>query len=43
MVDDLGVSVLFHERRYMLDRSPAGYVPLVALAKDAVQEPRSAQ
>src|ERR1700684_2596606 len=40
MVDDLGVSVLFHKCRHMLDRAPAGYVPVLALAEDAVQEPR---
>jgi hypothetical protein len=43
MVNDFGVSVLFHERRHMLDRAPAGYVPVVSLAEDAVQEARGAQ
>ena len=43
MVNDLGVSVLFHERRHMLDRTPAGYVPVVSLAEDAVQQPRGTQ
>ncbi|MGD0098102.1 MAG: hypothetical protein ABSB60_16570 [Terracidiphilus sp.] len=27
----------------MLDRAPAGYVPVVALAEDAVQEARGTQ
>src|ERR1700677_4645593 len=40
VVNDLGVSVLFHERRDMLDRAPAGDVPVLALAEDAVQESR---
>src|SRR5271163_1287280 len=39
VVDDLGISILFHERRHMLDRAPAGDVPVVSLAEDAVQEP----
>ena len=43
MVDDLAVSVLFHKRRHMLDRAPAGYVPVLALAEDAVQQPRGTQ
>src|SRR5450631_2559836 len=43
MVDDLGVSVLFDEGRHMLDRAPAGYVPVVSLAEHAVQEPRGTQ
>src|SRR5580692_9067130 len=43
MVNDLGVSVLIHECRHMLDRAPAGYVPVVSLAEDAVQEARGTQ
>src|SRR5580698_10571630 len=43
MVDNLGVSVLFHKRRDMLDRTPASDVPVLTLAEDAVQEPRGAQ
>ena len=33
----------FHKRRHMLDRTPAGDVPVVALAEDAVQQPRGTQ
>src|ERR1700679_398341 len=43
MVDDLGVAVLFHKRRDMLDRAPAGYVPVVSLAEHAFQQPRGTQ
>ena len=43
VVNDLGVSVLFHERRHMLDGAPAGYVPVVSLAEDAIQQPRGTQ
>src|ERR1700677_3423605 len=43
MVNDLGVPVLFHKRRYLLDRGPAGYVPVVSLAEDAIQQPCGAQ
>src|SRR5271166_49763 len=43
VVDDLGVSVLFHERRHMLDGAPASNVPVVSLAEDAVQQPRGTQ
>ena len=43
MMDDLGVSVLFNKRCDMLDRPPAGYVPVVSLAEDAIQQARGAQ
>src|SRR5580704_13447048 len=43
VVDDLSVSVLFHERRDMLYRAPPGYVPVVSLAEHTVQEPCGAK
>src|ERR1035438_4682046 len=43
VVDDLGVSVLLYKSRHMLDRAPPGYVPVVSLAEDAVQQPRGTQ
>src|ERR1035438_906735 len=43
MVNDLGVSVLFDKRRHMLDGAPAGNVPVVSLAEDAVKESRGTQ
>ena len=43
MMNDLGVSILFHKRRHMLDRPPAGDVPVLSLAEDAVQQPRGTQ
>src|SRR5450631_2708504 len=43
VVNDLGVAVLFHERRHMLDGAPAGYVPVISLAEHAVQQPRGTQ
>src|SRR5258708_36890518 len=42
LVDDLGFSVMFHNRGHMLDRAPAGYVPAVSLTEEAVQQPRGA-
>jgi hypothetical protein len=36
VVDAFFASVLFHKRRQMLDRAPAGDVPVVALAEHAV-------
>src|SRR5258708_10801878 len=38
VVNDLRITVLFDEGRYVFDRSPAGDMPLVAFAKDTVQE-----
>src|SRR5580698_469594 len=43
VVNDLGVSVLFHKRRHMFDRAPAGDVATVSLPKDAIQQPGGTQ
>src|ERR1700690_2696199 len=43
MVDELGLSVLLNKSRHVLDRTPAGNVPVVALAEDAVQQTRGTQ
>src|SRR5580700_6574641 len=43
MMNDLRVSIRFHKCRYVLDRTPASNVPVLSLAEDPVQEPRSAQ
>src|ERR1700679_3015193 len=38
VVNDLCITLLFDEGRYVFDRSPAGDMPLVAFTKDTVQE-----
>src|ERR1700692_2361402 len=42
MVNNLRIAVIFDEGRYVFDRSPAGDVSFVAVAKDTVQETGSA-
>jgi hypothetical protein len=38
VVNNLCVAVIFDERRYVFDRSPAGDVSLVTVAEDTIQE-----
>src|SRR5580692_11806882 len=39
MMNDLGVSIFFNKGCHMLDRTPAGDVPVLSVSEDAVQQP----
>src|SRR5580658_2715531 len=43
MMNDLGVSIFFKKSRHMLDRPPAGDVPILSVSEDAVQQSRRTQ
>src|SRR5438309_6961365 len=43
MMNDLGAAILFNKGCHMLDRPPAGDVPVLSVSEDAVQEPRGTQ
>ena len=43
MMNDLGVSILFNKGCHMLDRPPAGDVPVLSVSEDAIQQSGCAQ